>query len=64
MGTQKNANSATNFDQVALNVALGLPPNSAETATAQQASQHGNPLCQVIKALIAQSTGVDSYQCQ
>lgn len=61
---KKDATSATNFDQPALNVALGLPPTSLETSIAQQASQHGNPLCQVIKALIAQSTGVDSYKCQ
>jgi hypothetical protein len=61
---KKGATSATNFDRNMINVGLGLPPNNIETATAQQASQHGNPLCQVIKALIAQSTGVDSYPCQ
>ena len=60
---QKDAIPSSDYDNESLSVDLGTAPTSILTETAQLSSRYGNPLCRVIKSLIKESTGTDSYQC-
>ncbi|NBY19448.1 hypothetical protein EBQ74_04220 [bacterium] len=61
---QKGSVPKINFDQEDITFSLSERANAQLTATAQKASPLGSPLCKVIKALLAESTGTDTYHCE
>jgi hypothetical protein len=60
---QKGKIPVTRFDNNALSIDFTHSPSKMLTETAKLSSQHGNPLCRLIKELIFQSTGSDTYNC-
>ncbi len=60
---QKDETALSPYDDTPLEIDLSLAPHLTTTETATQSSKSGSPLCKVIKALITESTGMDSYRC-
>jgi hypothetical protein len=60
---RKTSSVRSSFDYVDLGFTGTSAPSAAATATAQQASAQGFPLCQVLKPLVKQASGIDGYVC-
>lgn len=60
---RKDTYTRTSFDFINLNYNGTTALNGDATETAQAASQYGYPLCQVLKVLVAKSSGVDGVRC-
>lgn len=61
---QKGSVPKGTFDKENFSVSLSTGSTPQLTIAAQKASTSGSPLCRVVKALLAESTGLDSYRCE